>query len=715
MSHSALRIQCANLECLHPDNVVGQAVCDRCQTPLVYRYLWAVGRADVSVDTLVSDRYLVTQPQIWLDTKPSALVSAPVMLSEALLPYLHLYLHRLHLPSLYGFCGLEEEPPILLLENAPIAADGSLFPLLEAAWATATPARQIYWLWQLWQLWAPMKAQRVAASLLNPENLHVEGWRVRLRELIADAVTLNPEAGIETVAPPADLSDTTTSPPLFRTTSPLLNDLAAAWQPWIERADRSIAAPLKAIWQQMQTSQDSEAIATQLNHLLLKQTAQLPLKLEIAGGTTTGTQRAHNEDSCFPLSPLAEDTLLPYIGIICDGIGGHEGGEVASQIALRTLQLQLRALLAEALKDESVHERLPDPQALRAGSQSADDEQTGPLNLEFEGAEHGEQAGLTRQPEPLSPTIVKQQLQEIVRIVNNLISDQNDSQGRELRQRMGTTLVMAVQLPQPIATRPVSVETAPDSPVQRPSHELYLVHVGDSRAYWLTPDYCHALTVDDDVVTREVLMGHSSYQEALRRPDGGALIQALGTRDADLLDTNVQRFLIEEDGLLLLCSDGLSDYDRIEQSWKPITEAVFAGERSLSEAVQDWIDLANQKNGHDNTSVVLLRCQVGNRFQPLKPKPQTALSLPPTAPPADAELADSSKALLYDEASPADRPNRVTQRYQQMHPSIKLLGIALVLLTLGMTGVAIWQWAQARSIPASTTPAQPAPNSSIRP
>ena len=693
MSDSALRIQCVNPACLHPDNEVrqneiGQAVCDRCQTPLTYRYLWAVDRANVPINTLVSDRYQVTQPQIWLDTKPGEVVSVPVMLPEAMLPYLHLYLHRLHLPGLYGFCGLEaDESPILLLDNAPIAADGSLLPLLEAAWATAAPSRQVYWLWQLWQLWAPLKAQRVAASLLNPENLHVEGWRVRLRELITDAVVLNPEAGIETIAPPADLG-AVTSPPLFRTTSPLLKDLAAVWQPWVERADRAIAAPLKAIWQQMQTSEDSEAIATQLNHLLLTQTAQLPLKLEIAGATTTGTQRTHNEDSCFPVMPLPADSLLPYVGIICDGIGGHEGGEVASQLALRTLQLQLRALIAEVLNIKSFNTGLESPEP-----EDPDAERTGPLNLDLDGTERADQ------PESLSPTIAKQQLQEIVRIVNNLISEQNDSQGRELRQRMGTTLVMAVQLPQAIATRPVTLETAPGTSVQRPSHELYLVHVGDSRAYWLTPDYCHALTVDDDVVTREVLMGHSSYQEAIRRPDGGALIQALGTRNAELLETNVQRFLIEEDGLLLLCSDGLSDYDRVEQSWRPITQAVFAGERSLSEAVEDWINLANQKNGHDNTSVVLLRCEVGNRFQPLKPKKSAAgLSLPPTTPPVEADLTDSSKALLYDESEPASRRNPIaTRRHQQMHPGIKLLGAALVLLTLGMAGVAIWQWIQGRS------------------
>jgi protein phosphatase len=282
---------------------------------------------------------------------------------------------------------------------------------------------------------------------------------------------------------------------------------------------------------------------------------------------------------------------------------------------------------------------------------------------------------------------------------------------------MGTTLVMAVQLPQAIATSPVSLETAPDTPVQRPSHELYLVHVGDSRAYWITPDYCHALTVDDDVVTREVLMGHSPYQEAIRRPDGGALIQALGTRDADLLEINVQRFLIEEDGLLLLCSDGLSDYDRIEQSWQPLAQAVFAGERSLPEAVQDWIDLANQKNGHDNTSVVLLCCQVGNRFQPLKPaaKSRTDLSLPPTLPPANAELADSSKGLLYDEENPAASPKPIANSRPTTHPGIRWLGIALVLLTLGMVGTAIWQWVQARSTAPSAPQTQPSASSSLSP
>lgn len=630
MSHSPLRIQCANPECLYPDHEIGQVLCDRCQTPLVYRYLWAVDAADIPVKSLVADRYWVVGSQIWLDTQPGKMAEVPVILPEATLPYLYLYANRLHVPGLYGFCTLAEDRAIVLLENAPIAATGQLNPSLQSAWKTASPVRQVYWLWQLLQLWKPLKELGVATSLLTDANLYVEGWRVRLRELIPDAIAPKPNSSSpDPSIPPSEL-DTADEEEASLTHPPvLLKALGAHWLTWLEGVHPSLAEPLQAICQQMQSEDpaDFEAIATQLNRLLLEQAAQLPLHLSIAGSTTTGPQRSHNEDTCFPTQASGADELLPWVGIICDGIGGHEGGEVASQLALRSLQLQLRALLTE----------------------------------------------LAEQPEPLPAPVVEQQLAGIVRVVNNLIAGQNDEQGRSMRQRMGTTLVMALQLPQRVAPG-------------ANAHELYLVHVGDSRAYWLTPDYCHSLTVDDDVATREVLVGRSPYQEALHRPDGGALTQALGTRTADLLEITVQRFILEEDGVLLLCSDGLSDCDRVEQSWQPITQAIFAGELSPAEAVQAWIELANQQNGHDNTSVVLLRCQMS------VPAVQAeAISLPETKalpPAADVELADSSRALLYDEAPLP--PTQIRPR-RGVPSAVKLMGLGLFAFAIGLVGVAIWQ------------------------
>ncbi|MBC6474226.1 MAG: hypothetical protein GDA48_16610 [Hormoscilla sp. GM102CHS1] len=211
---------------------------------------------------------------------------------------------------------------------------------------------------------------------------------------------------------------------------------------------------------------------------------------------------------------------------------------------------------------------------------------------------------MAQQTELVMPYVCMEHLSSAIRVVNNLIAAQNDEQGRESRQRMATTLVMALQIPQKVSTA--------DGSHLGNSHELYLAHVGDSRAYWITRDYCQLLTVDDDVSVREVSEGRATYWQALREPDGGSLTQALGTRDGESIEPNVQRLILAEDGVLLLCSDGLSDRDCIEQSWTDCVGMMFDENRYLDEAVQAWINLANRKNGHDNTSVVLVRCRVSD-------------------------------------------------------------------------------------------------------
>jgi serine/threonine protein phosphatase PrpC len=204
----------------------------------------------------------------------------------------------------------------------------------------------------------------------------------------------------------------------------------------------------------------------------------------------------------------------------------------------------------------------------------------------------------------MTPELVSQQLAAIIRVANNLIASRNDEQSRESRRRMATTLTVALQLPQ--------IVKMPDG--QGNAHELYIASVGDSRAYWLTPNYCQLLTVDDDVVTREVRLGRSLYRKALHRPDAGALTQAVGTKDAEQLHPTVQRFILEEDGLLLLCSDGLSDNNLIERFCADYPQEIFSGKISVEDAVKSLIELANQKNGHDNISVVLSYCAVSPQY-----------------------------------------------------------------------------------------------------
>lgn len=610
MNQPQPQIYCPNPTCVAPLNAIGRSTCAACHTPLIYRYLWAVGNraATIATGTQLSGRYYVTAPHIWLDTQPSLPPDVPTEWSDEVQPYLHLYPQRLHVPEVYGFWAADEATePLILLENVPLDAAGLLAPAIVQVWEQATAVRQVYWLWQMLQLWTPLHDQGVAASLMAVSNLRVEGWRVRLCQLYQDMELLL-ETGQED---PPELG---------------LADLANLWLSWLDTARPAIQSPLQDICHQMQTKADVATIATHLNHLLLSQASQLPLHLQIASATDTGPERSHNEDACYPPAEGTPDPDLTTLAIVCDGIGGHEGGEVASQLAVQTLKLQAQALLAE----------------------------------------------VAQQPELVSPELLAHQLEASVRVANNLIAAQNDEQGREERRRMGTTLVLALQVPQQAANLTVAAN----------GHELYLVHVGDSRAYWITPRYCQCLTVDDDVAAREVRLGRSLYREALQRPDAGALTQAIGTRDAEFLRPTVQRFILEEDGLLLLCSDGLSDNNLVEQSWVDQTDAVLRGKQSLAAAAQAWVELANQKNGYDNTSVVLLRCLVSET------PPEVTL---PNMGTPESDWSPSAQALLDEDPAVAANPPIEPQPVQSRRSKwlLLLLGLLAIGLLGGFIGLAI--------------------------
>lgn len=650
MTSPTFAIECSNPECRNSENNFGQRLCRGCRKPLAYRYLWATGYGATLLEpgTLVGDRYMVMAPQVWLDRTPGrSPLAEGNAIPEAARSYLQLIDQHVHIPQVYDVVSpLDSARPMLLLEHSAIDPSGQPYPSLQSAWSKASPVRQVYWLWQLLQLWTPLKQAGVAASLLNPDNLYVEGWRIQLRELIGDAV------GEDT---------------------PTLADLAALWLPWTDIAQPTVGQPLREVcllmqqaatparvpvmagamaeWAHSPVAQAAgveypRAIAQQLNRILLEQASQLPINLKIAGATTTGPQRAHNEDTCYPNTLSNFDTslpddllLMPRLAIVCDGIGGHAGGEVASQLAVRSLKLQVCALLTEL-------------------------------------AEHAE---------VLIPELITQQLEAIVRVTNNLITNQNNEQERKGRQRMCTTLAMGLQLPQQILS-PGGISNG---------HELYVVNVGDSRAYWITAHACRQLTVDDDVASREVRLGRALYHQTSTIPNAEALTQALGMKDGSALAPHVQRLVIEEDGILLLCSDGLSDDGWVEALWEHSSKLVLKGKMSLEAAVRSWLELANQRNGNDNTSVVMMLCQVGS------PQPELlnveAFSHPienlySSSSAFDDELSEASKALLYgDEVDDADaveqpQPNRPTKLW------MVILVITLLGFITGGAGILAWRF-----------------------
>jgi protein phosphatase len=526
--HPALpTIHCPNPKC-RTANRGEVRFCQACGGTIPQRYLWVAmgGTSTQQMGDLLLDRYLFCGPRVVLDTQPGLPLGNVFELDQAIIPYLKLFPLRIHVPQIYSLSLLESSTAILvLLEGAPLTAE-DFFPTdslafaqkvgavaaepLIQGWQQASRLRKLNWLWQISKLWMPLVREKVASSLLNSDSLRVEGPLVRLLELTAD-----PEEELVT-----------------------LTDLGAFWQKhctFLEEADQQSFATLcdRLINEEITTV---DPLKQTLEEWLAQEQRSYHVQIDIATRTDTGPLREHNEDACYPThNTLVQDTR-ETLAIVCDGVGGHASGEVASATAIAALTDHLRPLMTKTL--------------------STDD-------LMFE-------------------------LERAVDSANDLITQQNDAEQRQDRDRMGTTVVMALYQDQ----------------------NLYLTNVGDSRAYLITTQGCYQVTVDDDIASREVRLGYLPYREAQRQPGAGALIQALGMVPSSMLHPSVERFFLDSDCLFLLCSDGLSDFERVEVLWQEALLPILKGTKKLDESSQQLVQWANQLNGYDNVTVALMHCRV---------------------------------------------------------------------------------------------------------
>ena len=491
-------------------------------------YLWAIGEGleTYRPGDIIADRYQVQYGKILLDTKPRKMPEMPEEIPGVIEPYLKLFPYRLHIPQVFGqvsVAGKKGTKTIWLLEGGPINGEGiSLVPEITTLWKDATAMRQLNWLWQIAQLWQPLNVQEVGLSLLNSENLRVEGQLVRLVELQPDKKNLT------------------------------LQDLGRLWQKWVSSANPVIRKFLKQLSYQMIVGEvkNSDLLITQLDKALEVLGRSQVRSVHITTATDTGPSRFHNEDACYPPSKtvISCPPSSKTVAIVCDGIGGQDSGEEASQLAIKVLSQQLQNI-----------------------------------------------------PENEDPLTMTTKLEEFACVANDAICDHNDNDERRGRKRMGTTLVMALAH----------------------LHQLYITHIGDSRAYWITPSRCYQVTVDDDIASRQVRLGYSLYYDAIRQATSGALVQALGINNSINLHPTVQRFPIDEDSIFLICSDGLSDKDRVEESWQTEILPLLDGKIDLVTVRDRLIEIANTKNGHDNVTVALVYYHVKYKGQ------MTEISLPP--------------------------------------------------------------------------------------
>lgn len=151
--------------------------------------------------------------------------------------------------------------------------------------------------------------------------------------------------------------------------------------------------------------------------------------------------------------------------------------------------------------------------------------------------------------------------------------------------------------------------------------EYVVGHVGDSRAYLLSKTVVQ-LTDDDSHVAEAVRRGLMTPEDARRSPLRNQLTKSVGTQE------DVQPEL--HDGswahgdVLLLCSDGLSEYLDGEEMLGIVRET-----GDLQDACDRMVQLAAQRGGHDNISVVAARNLA--RSDDARP-PTRPFAIPPAKP-----------------------------------------------------------------------------------
>ena len=236
------------------------------------------------------------------------------------------------------------------------------------------------------------------------------------------------------------------------------------------------------------------------------------------GKTDTGRVRGSNQDA-FICASLSDNALLT---IVCDGMGGVNGGNVASSIAIKVISERILQLYREGLAANSIRHMLES--AIMAAN---------------------------------------------IEIYDTAMSD------LELRG-MGTTVVAAVIV----------------------DRMLHIAHVGDSRAYAVSPSHGEQITRDHSIVQAMVENGQLTQDEARNHPRKHFITRALGVEEK--VDCDYNEIALKEDERLLICTDGLTNMVETDDIYRLVqsTDAQTVPER--------LIHAANMAGGSDNITVVLV-------------------------------------------------------------------------------------------------------------
>jgi len=281
--------------------------------------------------------------------------------------------------------------------------------------------------------------------------------------------------------------------------------------------------------------------------------AERALQLWAWGGSDPGRKRERNEDSYL---------IAPELGVVAvaDGMGGHQGGSTASRMAVELLVDEVRIARddfdAAVSRHRDLAERVTDQMAALADT-----------DPEI-------QRGLPKTEEIIVVTTpALELLRGIIRRASSTIFDA--ARQEPALRGMGTTFTAALLH----------------------DGKLHTAHAGDSRCYLIRNGTIRQLTTDHSWIEEQVRGGFLTEREAKASKFRHVITKSIGfERDTD---ADLKSHPIEAGDLLVLCSDGMSNY--IE----PAELARVTIETPPAKLPERLVGLANERGGDDNITVVV--------------------------------------------------------------------------------------------------------------
>lgn len=240
--------------------------------------------------------------------------------------------------------------------------------------------------------------------------------------------------------------------------------------------------------------------------------------MRVVAKTDIGSVRPNNQDS-YAAGELSSSVAW---AVVCDGMGGASGGNIASSTAVKIISERITSSYKDGMSGSSIRNMLTS--AIAAANIEVFDE----------------------------------------------------SRSDEALAGMGTTVVAAI--------------IADDS--------VYIAHAGDSRAYILSNGSLNQITKDHSFVQEMVDRGRLTPDEAKDDPRKNIITRALGVSDE--LRVDFYEEFINKDDVVLICTDGLTNYVTVDEIVTLISNGDF------NNFAERLINRANENGGGDNITVVTM-------------------------------------------------------------------------------------------------------------